>query len=399
MELRKRIIIIGGGAAGLFAADALSLHYDVQLFEKKPAPGNKFKVAGKGGLNITNNLESETLKTRYTPEGFLDNALCAFDTNTLRKWLDDLGVPTYVGSSGKVFPRKGISVHDVIDKMIKRLTDRGAVIHTDCTCTGFDTEHQITFQLPEGVRTFKADYMIFALGGASWPNTGSDGKWTSFFNQAGISTKPFQPSNCGFEIKWPETIIKPHTGKPLKNISVSLSGKAMKGEALITDYGIEGYAIYPQVPAYRIQEAESNTRLTIDFKPGNTEEQLIAKIKNQKGSDYAGIFRLTSAALAIIKAYSSKEDHTNPQRFVHTLKHLEIPVTGLRPIDEAISTIGGIPVEALDTDFRLHKYPWIFTIGEMVDWDAPTGGFLLQGCFSMAQCVAQRIITESGSTS
>lgn len=397
MESRKRVIIVGGGAAGLFAADALSLYCDIKLFEKKPVPGNKFKVAGKGGLNITNNLETEILKSRYTPEGFLDNALFAFDTNSLRTWLNDLGIPTYVGSSGKVFPEKGISVHDVLNKMIQRLTDRGVRIHTSCYCTGFDPDHQISFQLPEGPETFQADYLIFALGGASWHNTGSDGKWTCFFNEAGISTNPFHPSNCGFEVQWPQTILKHHTGKPLKNISASLSGKSMKGEALITDYGLEGYAIYPLVPAYRILAAESNTRIIIDFKPDNAEAQLIAKINNQKRADYAEIFHLTSAALAIIKAYSSKEDYTDSQRFVHTLKHLEIPVSGLRPMDEAISTIGGIPVEALSADFRLHKYPWVFTIGEMVDWDAPTGGFLLQGCFSMAQWVAQCIITESGS--
>lgn len=397
MESRKRVIIVGGGAAGLFAADALSPHCEVQLFEKKPAPGNKFKVAGKGGLNITNSLEAEIMKTRYTPERFLDEALRAFDTNSLRTWLNNLGIPTYVGSSGKVFPDKGISVHDVLNKMIQRLTDRGVKIHTGCYCTGFDPDHQISFQLYEGPVTFQADYIIFALGGASWPNTGSDGKWTRFFNEAGISTNPFQPSNCGFEIAWPEAVLKHHTGKPLKNISASLSGKTMKGEALITDYGLEGYAIYPLAPAYRILAAESNTRLIIDFKPGNTEAQLIAKINNLKGADYAEIFHLTSAALAIIKAYSSREDYTHPQRFVHIMKNLEIPVTRLRPMEEAISTIGGIPVEALNADFRLHQYPWIFTIGEMVDWDAPTGGFLLQGCFSMAQWVAQCIITESGS--
>lgn len=393
MNQKKRIVIVGGGAAGLFAADALSPFHEIQLFEKEGNTGNKFRVAGKGGLNITNNLTGDALIGKYTPSGFLDEALRSFDSNTFRKWLSELGIPTFVGSSGKVFPESGITANDILRKIVQRLTDRGVIIHTGCAFIGFDPDHQITIQFPEGLVTLKADHIIFALGGASWPNTGSDGKWGSIFENEGIPIEPFQPSNCGLEIKWPETVLKYHAGKPLKNVLVSLAGNTIKGEAIITEYGMEGYAIYPLIPSFRRMASHDEVMLSIDFKPENTPEQLLSKIKMHPGfpQKVAEIFHLTPAAVSIIKSFTSKDDYINPEKFVRLLKNIQIPVTGLRPISEAISTIGGIPVETLNPEFRFHNFPWISAIGEMVDWDAPTGGFLLQACFSMAQYVAQTI--------
>ncbi len=396
MNQKKRIVIVGGGAAGLFAADALSLSHEIQLFEKENSIGNKFRVAGKGGLNITSNLTGDDLISKYTPSGFLDEALRSFDSSTFRKWLSDLGIPTFVGSSGKVFPESGITANDILRKIEQRLTDRGVIIHTGCTFIGFDREHQITIQFPDRLVILKADHIIFALGGASWPNTGSDGKWGSAFENAGIPIKPFQPSNCGLEIKWPETVLKHHTGKPLKNVSVSIAGNTIKGEAIITAYGFEGYAIYPLIPSFRRMVSHDKVTLSIDFKPENTPEQLLSKIKKQPGfpQNVAEIFHLTNAALSVIKSYTSKDDYIHPEKLVHLLKNIQIPVSGLRPLSEAISTIGGIPVESLNAEFRFHNYPWISAIGEMVDWDAPTGGFLLQGCFSMAQHAATAFRTK-----
>jgi uncharacterized flavoprotein (TIGR03862 family) len=393
MNQKKRIVIVGGGAAGLFAADALSPFHEIQLIEKESNIGNKFRVAGKGGLNITSNLTGDDLISKYMPTGFLDEALRSFDSSTFRKWLAELGIPTFVGTSGKVFPETGITANDILSKIGQRLTDRGVTIHTGCAFMDFDQEHQITIQFPDGPVTLKADHIIFALGGASWPNTGSDGKWGLAFENAGIPVKPFQPSNCGLEIKWPEPVLKYHAGKPLKNVSVSLAGNIFKGEATITAYGLEGYAIYPLVPAFRGIASDEKVALSIDFKPENTPEQLLSKIKKHPGfpQKVAEIFHLSSAAMSVIKSYTSKDDYIHPETFVHLLKNIQIPVLGLRPIHEAISTIGGIPVETLNPEFGLHNYPWISVIGEMVDWDAPTGGFLLQGCFSMAQYVAQTI--------
>ncbi len=394
--IRKQIAIIGGGPAAMMAADVLSPHHDVHIYEKEKGVGQKFLVAGKGGFNITNSLQGNELTRKYTPENFLKEALTDFDSGAVREWLLQLGIPTFVGSSGRVFPEKGILPADILKKIKKKLTSQGVEFHLKHAFTGFDDKKNVMMKNGRKKVVVEADYYIFALGGASWPITGSTGEWSEIFNSAGINTIPFQSSNCGIHIDWPENIITNHAGKPLKNIAVSINNTFEKGEALITDYGLEGNVIYPLIPEIRkILNANEPVQIILDLKPFNTAEQLLQKVQGKtstKTKNYAEIFNLNSTQLAIIKAFTSKETFLSPELFAQSLKHIVLPVASLRPVAEAISTVGGIDLEEMNPDFSFKKLPGCFAIGEMLDWDAPTGGYLLQGSFSMGHWVGKNIL-------
>ena len=420
MRKKKKVIIVGGGPAGMFAAWKLSEACEVHLFEQSSSLGRKLLVAGKGGLNITNHSIQRT-RDAYIPAGFMNRALDVFDNEDLRNWLNSIGIPTYIGSSGKVFPMKDMKALDVVQKMTNALDERRVSIHLNHKLIGFTPENVFTFelktkgkseyqssQLPPTV-DYSADYCILALGGASWPQTGSDGSWVNMFHKNGIQTLPFQPSNCGINIGWPDNIKQYHSGKPLKNITISAvtgreetntSSRVKMNEALITVDGLEGAAVYCIIPELRNCFAEGrNASVSIDFKPQNTSTQLLKKLSdenlksagNQSKSlvpDYKGLLSMQSEQMALIKAFTSQEILHDKEQFCQNVKNLIIPVKSLRPIDEAISVVGGISIDDINDNFSLKSHPSIFVIGEMVNWDAPTGGFLLQGCFSMAAMVA-----------
>ena len=306
-----------------------------------------------------------------------------------------MDISTFVGSSNRVFPEKGIRPIDVLNKIKAKLIKQDVQFHTQHEFIGFDNTRHILLKNQGKEIKLEADYILFALGGASWPVTGSDGSWRTIFESMGIATIPFQASNCGINISWPEAIRQSHAGKPIKNIKLFTNESEIMGEAVITNYGLEGNAVYPMIPAIR-HMLNTNTQATIyiDFKPSNTEEQLLQKIKGKdlKPKDYGQVFNLSTAQLALIKAYTSKDCFLSVTGFISSIKKLAIPVDSLRPVEEAISTIGGIALAEVNDDFSLKKYPWIYTIGEMLDWDAPTGGFLLQGCFSMGNYAAKSIL-------
>jgi len=381
------------------AADKLSLEHHVSIYDKEKNVGQKLLLAGKGGFNITNHLQGEELAHKYSPPGFMNKALYEFDTMALRQWLSAMGISTFIGSSGRVFPEKGVRPIDVLNKIRAKLVQQGVLFHTQHEFAGFDNHRSVTFKNQEKEIAVEADYILFALGGASWPVTGSNGLWRTIFESMGVATKPFQSSNCGINIHWPEAVGQCHAGKPIKNIKLFTSNDEAKGEAIVTNYGLEGNAVYPLVPDLRCMlHLTKQASVYIDFKPLNTHEQLLQKAKGKRvtAKDYGQLFNLSTVQLAIIKAYTSKDRFLSVEGFIHSIKKLEIPVDSLRSVEEAISTIGGIDLKEVNDYFSLKKYPWIYAIGEMLDWDAPTGGFLLQGCFSMGNYAAKSILEKEG---
>ena len=392
----KKVVIIGGGAASFVAADQLSKHFEVCVYEKGKSVGKKFLVAGKGGFNLAHNLSLPELSSLYSPKGFMDNCLESFDSNHLRNWYSHLGISTFIGSSNRIFPEKGISPANVLNTIKSKLHKQGVTFFTEHEFIGFSKSVKPLLKNVTEELEITADYYIFALGGGSWKVTGANSKWLPLFENIGIPTLPFQSSNCGLNIEWPTQILNHHVGKPLKNISVSINNNHIKGEALITTYGLEGNAIYPISSWVRdALKTDKNPQIAIDFKPNNTEIQLLAKLKHASPKNYGKLLHLDSVQMAFIKSFCTKEEYLNPTHFVGKVKNILVTIQSLRGVEESISTVGGIPTSELNADFSLHKYPHVFCIGEMVDWDAPTGGFLLQGCFSMSNYVAQNILERN----
>ena len=390
---RKRIAIIGGGPAGLIAADALAQHGEVHLYEQGRSVGRKFLVAGQGGFNLTNSAEGETLKAMYAPPGFLDEALASFGPAELCAWLQEMGIETYVGTSGRVFPVKGTRPIDVLQAIRDRLIARGVRFHLEHAFIGFDAEVRPIIEHAGSRATVQADRVLFALGGASWSVTGSTGHWVTHFASLGLDIAPFRSSNCGINVQWPAHFIAAHAGKPLKNIRITAGDGSILGEATITKHGLEGNAIYPIVPVVReALERGEEAFIHIDLKPNSTAEHLLHKLSGSTPADYPKALRLDRVQLAMVKAVTPKERFFSPTDLVQDSKHLRIAVTGLRPIEEAISTVGGIRPADLTPAFAIARYPQLHAIGEMVDWDAPTGGYLLQGCFAMGHHAAQCIL-------
>lgn len=386
--MKKKIAIIGGGPSALLAAYYLSDNFEVHLFEKEKNLGRKFLVAGKGGFNLSNAIPTADLIQKYQPSHFLENAILSFDSKKLRLWLAQLQIPTYVGTSNRIFPEKGIKPVEVLRKIEYALLHKGVVVHLDHQLIDFN--HDLVLSFLHSNKKFKTDFLILAMGGSSWKKTGSDGNWMEMMSKKGFETKNFAASNCGLEIDWPIQIKAHHEGKPLKNISIQCNQTIIKGEALISEYGLEANAIYPIAAEVRkLLDKHDKAEIAIDFKPFNTKEELLNKINNS--NNYSNLLNINTVEMAILKAYSTKDEFLNPILFVEKIKSLKMNIKNLRPLDEAISTVGGLCISNFNADFSFKKNRKIFAMGEMVDWDAPTGGFLLQGCFSSAFWIAKNL--------
>ncbi|EDM44643.1 flavoprotein [unidentified eubacterium SCB49] len=390
--MKKNISIIGGGPSAFLLASFLDVEkYRVTIYEKNKTAGRKFLVAGKGGFNVTHSEPIEKLIDRYTPKGFLDKTLSGFSNTDFRNWLEQIGIPTYIGSSKRVYPKEGIKPIEVLNAILKHLKRRGVLLKYDHTFSGWETETNDPIINNEAVAT---DYTVFSIGGASWKVTGSDGSWSSVFSEKGIKTKPFQASNCGYQINWDPSFIKKHEGTPLKNIAMYCNDVIQKGEAVITTFGLEGNAIYGLSPQIREQLlSTSKATLFIDFKPSFSLEKVSEKINASNSKNTTQILKrelkLSVSQIDLLKTYLSKEVYLNKTLLAENIKKFPLEIIGTATIDEAISTVGGIDLHAISENFELNNLPTQFCIGEMLDWDAPTGGYLLQGCVSTGVALAK----------
>lgn len=393
----QSLAIIGGGPAALMLAAMLDeKKYSVHIYEKNAAVGRKFLVAGDGGFNLTHSEEIDSFVSRYTPQDFLEKALRAFTNQDLCEWLKSIGIETYTGTSKRIFPVKGIKPIEVLNAFLEKLKSKKVEIHTQHEWKGWSNDGKPVLLHKEKEIILHADKVVFALGGASWKVTGSDGTWLDLFQAKGIETKSFQASNCGYQIQWPNDFIEKHEGQWLKNIAVSCAGEIKKGELVITKFGLEGGAIYALSPLLRKQlEAKETAEIAIDFKPTITNEVVLQKISKAGNKSIAKILsddiKLSDTQIALLKACVVKEEFLNVEKLAQYIKNFLLTIIGVSPMDEAISTVGGISLSEVDEKFQLHKLPHHFVIGEMLDWDAPTGGYLLQGCFSMGATLAKTL--------
>ena len=390
-------IVVGGGPAGLRAAEVLAQTGGgrVALYEQKPSVGRKFLVAGKGGLNLTHSEPLPGFIARYGGEADRWRTLLeAFGPAELRAWAAGLEVETYVGTSGRVFP-KGQQAAALLRRWVSRLRGLKVEFHVNqrleslradgagCWRPGFRDVRSGEEQ------TVKASAVVLALGGASWPQTGSDGRWSAIFPDAasgGPRVEPWQAANCGWEVAWDPRLLAAAEGQPLKNIQVSVGGRSVPGEALITRYGLEGGAVYQFGRELR---AMARPTLRIDLKPQMPEEGVFHKLppKEPLGwEEVAGRLKLGVAARALLEFHGPATGTQDRQALAAAVKNLPLELKGPRPVAEAISSAGGLAWAELDDDLMLTRMPGVFLAGEMIDWEAPTGGYLLQGSFATGTC-------------
>ena len=368
------IAVIGGGPAGLRAAEvAASMGRKVTLFDGKPGVGRKFLIAGKGGLNITHSESFDNFVSRYSGGDFWESMLQDFSPTALREWCLGLGQETFQASSGRVYP-KSLKGAPLLRAWIARLHELGVDIRPRHKWNKLSEGNILHF---ENGTEARANAIVFALGGASWPKSGSDGGWLDTFMEMGISCVPLTAANCGWECPWSESILTMAEGKPIKNISVSAGETKLSGELLLTRYGLEGGTIYALGRELR---SMAHPVITVDFKPTFSTEQLVAKLSGTKGNLYESAVRrwkLSPPAAAIL----SRTSFQNAETLAVEAKSCRIVLEHPRPVDEAISSAGGVCWDEIDNCLMINKIPGVFVCGEMLDWEALTGGYLLQGAF------------------
>ena len=392
MALSSLVAVIGGGPAGMLAAQRLAeAGHRVAVYEAQATVGRKFLVAGHGGFNLTNAEDTLGFETRYghmQPQ--FSRYLGHFSPADLRQWASSLGIDTFVGTSGRIFPLKVHKPADVLRAWVNHLQNLGVALHTRHRWLGFVGSNGLRLRDETTNQEFDLfpDATVLALGGASWSKTGSDGRWMGAFKQIGVQCVPFEPSNCGVEVAW-SPFFQTKVGRaPLKNIALSCGSQRVRGELLLTEYGIEGTPVYALSACLRAALATSTPALLhLDLKPDLSDEQLLSKLqKFAPGRSFPDFLRQTlrlgPPVYTLLREVAPNELATTPEALAHLLRNVPLPVQTLRPLDEAISSAGGVAWAELTEKLMLHRRPGTFLAGEMLNWEAPTGGYLLQGCFS-----------------
>ncbi|RYF83350.1 MAG: TIGR03862 family flavoprotein [Comamonadaceae bacterium] len=410
----KRVAIVGGGPAGLMAAERLAAAgVGVDLFDAMPSVGRKFLLAGRGGLNLTHSEPFEIFAARYgARKPRIEPLLHAFDAQAVRDWAQGLGVDTFVGTSGRVFPAS-MKAAPLLRAWLHRLREGGVRFHMRHRWTGWASPSDVTrlqFEAPEGVREHAADAVLLALGGASWPRLGSDGSWVPLLQARGVAVTRLQPANCGFDgMGWTPFFAERFAGQPFKSVAVRVldaQGEAVtrKGEFVATATGVEGSVVYAVSALLRDRiAAQGKATLWVDLLPDRSDEQVLAAVRHPRGSRSLGSHLKSRLGLdgiksALLHEVLPRDLWTDPVRVAQTIKAAPIELIAPRPIDEVISTAGGVPFESLDSRLMLQALPGVFVAGEMLDWEAPTGGYLLTACMASGVAAAEgarRILTRA----
>ncbi len=390
--------VIGGGPAGLMAAEMLVRGgARVDIYDSMPSFGRKFLMAGKGGLNITHAEAHEPFLARYgARRSKIEPLLDAFGPAALREWMGDLGVETFVGSSGRVFPI-GMKAAPLLRAWLHRLRESGARFHVRHRWTGWTDDGALHFVTPQGEHAAHADVVILALGGGSWTRLGSDAAWVPLLEQRGVQVAPLQPANCGFDIGWSEHFRSKFAGQPLKSVVAWFTDSSgathtRQGECIITDTGIEGGLVYALGAPLRDEiNAKGAAIVRLDLLPGREPGRVLAEISHPRGAKslsthLQGRLGIKGVKAGLLREAVPGEDFADPARLAAALKALPLKLVAARPIDEAISTAGGVAFEALDEHLMIRTLPGVFCAGEMLDWEAPTGGYLLSACFASGHC-------------
>ena len=390
------IAVIGAGPAGLRAAELLAeAGHAVTLYDHKPSAGRKFLLAGRGGLNLTHSEKVDQFLQKYgAAEPLMARALNRFSPADMQAWSEGLGQKTFVGSSGRIYP-ESMKATPLLRAWLKRLDGLGIRFAPRHRWTGWDDD-ALLFESETGPVRVTADASLFALGGASWPHLGSDGQWTEIFARAGVAVSPLKPANCGFDVAWSAVFRDRHAGEPLKPVALYFAGRTQRGEIMVTAKGLEGSLIYAFGAAIRdVIETEGKAVIHLDLRPDRTQEELQKRLSSPRGRQTLSNHLRKAGGLSPLAASllreGARELSSDPAVLAARIKAMPLTLLAPGPIARAISTAGGVRLDALDDHLMLKAKPGTFVAGEMLDWEAPTGGYLLQGCFATATLAAEGI--------